>query len=127
GAIITELQAPDRTGAMASVVLGTNDLQAYLKGFPAAAAVIGRVANRIAKAQFTLEGVEYKLAANNGPNHIHGGRKGFAQVVWQAKALPVQQHAAAVQLSYISKDGEEGYPGNLTATVTYTLTDQNEL
>ena len=126
GAIITEINVPDRHGAMTNVVLGADNFDQYLKGVPAAA-VIGRVANRIAKARFTLDGVEYKLAANNGSNHIHGGRKGFAQVVWQAKALPAQQHAAAVQFSYISKDGEEGYPGNLTATVTYTLTDQNEL
>jgi aldose 1-epimerase len=126
GAIITEINVPDRHGAMTNVVLGADNFDQYLKGFPAAA-VIGRVANRIAKARFTLDGVEYKLAANSGPNHIHGGRKGFAQVVWQAKTLPTQQHAAAVQFSYFSKDGEEGYPGNLTATVTYTLTDQNEL
>ncbi len=127
GAIITEIQAPDRTGAFTNVLLGTNNLDAYLKGFPAAAAVIGRFANRIAKARFTLDGVEYKLAANSGQNHIHGGRVGFAKVLWDARALPSRPREAAVRLSYLSNDGEEGYPGNLTARVTYTLTEENEL
>jgi aldose 1-epimerase len=126
GAILTELQVPDRHGALTNVVLGADNLESYLKGFPAAA-VIGRVANRIAKARFTLDGVEYQLAANSGQNHIHGGRKGFAQVLWQARPLPPGPHAAAVQFTYLSKDGEEGYPGNVTVTVTYTLTDDNEL
>ena len=126
GATITELQAPDRNGAMTNVVLGANTLQEYLKGVNAAA-VIGRVANRIAKARFTLYGVEYNLAANNGPNHIHGGRVGLAKVVWQAKALPVGEREAAVQFTYLSKDGEEGYPGDLTVKVTYALNDDNEL
>ncbi len=126
GAIITEIRAPDRSGAMTNVILGAATFEQYLNGFPGSAAVIGRVANRIAKARFTLDGVEYKLAANNGLNHIHGGRKGFAQVVWQAKPLPAGQHDAAVQFTYLSKDGEEGYPGNLTVKVTYTLTDDNE-
>jgi len=126
GATLTELQAPDGNGALSNVVLGATTLEPYLKGFNAAA-VIGRVANRIAKARFTLDGVEYTLAANNGPNHIHGGHVGFAKVVWQAKALPVGPRDAAVQFTYLSKDGEEGYPGNLTVKVTYTLTDDNEL
>ena len=127
GGIITQVQVPDRNGALKNVVLGADSLDQYLKGFPGAAALIGRFANRIAKARFTLDGVEYTLAANNGPNHLHGGRQGFSQVVWQAKALPTGPHDAAVQLTYLSKDGEEGYPGNLTVTVTYTLTDDNEL
>ncbi len=127
GAILTELDVPDRHGATTNVVLGAESLDDYLKGFPAAAAVIGRVANRIAKAEFTLDGKPYKVAANNGRNHIHGGRKGFGQVVWEGKALSTQDNAAAVRLTYHSKDGEEGYPGNLTVMVTYTLTDQNEL
>jgi aldose 1-epimerase len=126
GATVTELQAPDRNGAMTNVVLGANTLDEYLKGVNAAS-VIGRVANRIAKARFTLDGVEYKLAANNGPNHIHGGNVGFAKVNWQAAALPESKGEAAVQFTYLSKDGEEGYPGNLTVKVTYTLTDGNEL
>jgi aldose 1-epimerase len=127
GAIITEVQAPDRHGAMTNVVLGAPTLDAYLKGFNASAAVIGRVANRIAKARFTLDGVEYKLAVNNGPNHLHGGRVGFGNVVWQAKPLAAGEQEAAVQFTYFSKDGEENYPGNLTVTVIYTLTDENEL
>src|SRR6266516_4694638 len=127
GAIITEIKAPDRHGAVTNVVLGAGDFDQYGKGFPAAAAVIGRFANRIARARFTLDGVDYKLAANNGPNHLHGGAKGFALVVWQSKALPAGQHEAAVQFAYLSKDGEEGYPDNLTVKVTYTLTDENEL
>src|SRR6266853_683346 len=127
GAIITEIKVPDRHGAMTNVVLGADDFEQYRKGFPTSAAVIGRVANRIARARFTLDGVEYKLAANNGPNHLHGGPKGFAQVVWQSKALPASQHDASVEFTYLSKDGEEGYPGNLTVKVTYTLTDDNEL
>ena len=127
GATLTELQVPDRNGALTNVVLGADSFDQYLKGFPASASVIGRVANRIAKARFTLDGVEYKLAANSGPNHIHGGRIGFAQVLWHAKALPAGERRAAVQFTYLSRDGEEGYPGNLTVTVTYTLTDDNEL
>ena len=126
GAIITELQAPDRNGVMTNVVLGAGTLEEYLKGVNAAA-VIGRVANRIAGAKFTLDGVEYKLAANNGPNHIHGGRVGFAKVVWQAESLPAGERGASVRFTYLSKDGEEGYPGNLAVKVTCTLSDDNEL
>ena len=126
GATITEINVPDKAGSITNVVLGANSLEQYLNGFPAAS-VIGRVANRIADARFTVDGVEYKLAANNGRNHIHGGRVGFAQVLWQAKALPPGKHEAGVEFSYLSKDGEEGYPGNMKVTVTYTLTDDNEL
>jgi aldose 1-epimerase len=85
------------------------------------------VANRIANARFTLDGGEYKLAANAAPHHIHGGTKGFGQVVWQAQPLPPAEHSSAVRFTYFSKDGEEGYPGNLTASVTYTVTDDNQL
>jgi len=126
GATITELQTRDRNGALTNVVLGASTLDEYVKGVNAAA-VIGRVANRIAGAKFTLDGVEYKLAANNGPNHIHGGRLGFAKVAWQAEALPIGERAASVRFTYLSKDGEEGYPGNLTVKVTYTLSDDNAL
>lgn len=128
GAIISDLQAPDRNGAFTNVVLGADSLDGYFgRGAVPSAAVIGRVANRIAGARFTIDGVEYKVTANAGTNHIHGGRKGFANVAWQAQALPVAKEQAAIRLTYLSKDGEEGYPGNLTATVTYTLTDNNEL
>lgn len=126
GAIITELQAPDRNGKMANVVLGAETMEAYNNGFNASAAVIGRVANRIAKARFTLDGKEYKLAANNGPNHLHGGRVGFGNVVWEGEAQPAGKNQASVKLTYHSTDGEEGYPGNLTVIVTYTLNDRNE-
>ena len=126
GATITEVLAPDRTGALTNVVLGAPDLESYLNGFAGSASVIGRFANRIAKAQFTLDGVEYKLAANNGPNHLHGGRKGFARVLWEGRVLSPREHEAAVQFTYLSQDGEEGYPGNLNVKVTYTLTDENE-
>jgi aldose 1-epimerase len=128
GAIISDLQAPDRNGAFTNVVLGADSLDGYFgRGAVPGAVVLGRVANRIAGARFTIDGVEYKITANAGTNHIHGGRKGFASVVWQAQALPVAKGQAAVRLTYLSKDGEEGYPGNLTASVTYTLTDDNEL
>jgi aldose 1-epimerase len=127
GAIVTELHVTDRKGQYTNVVLGADDFEAYLKGFPASAAVIGRFANRIGQARFTLDGVEYKLAANNGPNHIHGGRRGFAQRVWVGEALPSRDSEAAIRLTYFSKDGEEGYPGNLRVSVTYTLTDDQEL
>jgi len=124
GATLTELQVPDKSGATTNVVLGAASLDEYLNGFSASAATIGRYGNRIAKARFTLDGVEYKLAANNGVNHLHGGPAGFAKRVWSGKALA---SGDAVQFTYASKDGEEGYPGNLTVKVTYTLTDANEL
>jgi aldose 1-epimerase len=126
GATLTELDVPDRDGQLGDVVLGFDDLEGYLKGHPFFGSTVGRVANRIAKGKFTLDGKEYKLAVNNGPNSLHGGRKGFDKVVW--KAEPVQKpDAAAVKFSFHSRDGEEGYPGNLDATVTYTLTNDNEL
>jgi len=127
GATITELQVPDRQGQLTNVVLGSEQLEPYLKGHPAAASVIGRFANRIAKARFTLDGVEYKLAANHGANHIHGGNRSFSRVLWQAEQVPAGGGTVAVRFTYFSKDGEEGYPGNLTVSVTYTLTDENEL
>ncbi len=123
GATITELQIPDRNGARTNVILAGPDFQSYLKGFGGAAAVMGRYANRISKARFTLDGVEYKLAANNGKNHLHGGPNNFSKVLWQARF----SGSRGVVFTHFSKDGEEGYPGNLTVKVTYTLTDQNEL
>jgi aldose 1-epimerase len=124
GATIVELNVPDRKGTVTNVVLGAPTLDRYLKGFPAASSIMGRVANRIAKARFSLDGVEYKLSANNGPNHLHGT---FGKVVWQGRGLTPGKHDASVQLTYLSPDGEEGYPGNVKVTVTYTLNDDNEL
>jgi aldose 1-epimerase len=126
GGIIVSLEMPDRTGKLADVVLGFDSLDGYLGEHPYFGALIGRYGNRIAKARFTLNGVEYKLKANNGENALHGGLKGFDKVVWGAKEFS-QRGLRGVELSYLSKDGEEGYPGNLSVTVRYTLTDDNEL
>jgi aldose 1-epimerase len=126
GAIIKELRAPDRDGNFTNVLLTADTLQKFLR-FGGPAAVIGRVANRIAGAQFALDGTTYKLAANNGKNTIHGGRKGFAQAMWTVEEVPQKAGESAVKLTYLSKDGEEGFPGNLKTSVTYTLTDNNEL
>jgi aldose 1-epimerase len=123
GTIITELHVPDRKGAMGDLVLGFDNLAQYVKGHPCFGCTVGRVANRIAKGRFTLDGKTYTLAINNGPNHLHGGLKGFHMKVWKAEA----QSGAAVKFSYTSPDGEEGYPGTLAAAVTMTLTNANEL
>jgi aldose 1-epimerase len=127
GATLTELRVPDRNGKAGNVVLGFDNLDRYLKRHPFLGATTGRVANRIGKARFTLDGKEYTLAANNGRNHLHGGNKGFDKVVWQAKPLPATDREVAVQFTYLSQDGEEGYPGNLSVTVIYALTEDNEL
>jgi aldose 1-epimerase len=126
GGIVTSLQVPDRNGNFADIVLGCDSLDEYIKGSPYFGALIGRFGNRIAKGKFTLDGVEYTLATNNGPNHLHGGIKGFDKVVWNAKQMQTDQ-GPALKLTYRSRDGEEGYPGNLSCTVIYTLTNNNEL
>ncbi|HYX32661.1 MAG TPA: aldose epimerase family protein [Oligoflexus sp.] len=126
GAILTELWVPDRQGQFADVVLGFENLEGYLGESPYFGATIGRVANRIANGKFTLDGKEYTLATNNGPNSLHGGNQGFDKVVWEAEPLEVA-NGSAVKFNYLSPDGEEGYPGNLNTTVVYTLTDDNEL
>ncbi len=126
GGIIIEIQATDRNGKTASVLLGAKSLDEYLHGFAGSAALIGRFGNRIANARFTLDGREYQLAANNGKNHLHGGIKGFASQIWTGKTVAAKGNQSAVELTYLSKDGEEGYPGNLTVKVTYTLNDNNE-
>jgi len=126
GCIITSLKIPDRTGKFADVVLGYDALEGYLKDSPYFGAVVGRYGNRIAKGQFTLNGKTYKLATNNGPNHLHGGNKGFDKLVWNA-APKTTADGVGVTFTRRSPDGEEGYPGSLQATVTYTLTDKNEL
>jgi aldose 1-epimerase len=126
GAIIKELQVPDRNGNLTNVLLTTDSLERFQRGFNGAAAIIGRVANRIAGAQFQLDGTTYKLTPNERKNTIHGGRKGFAQSVWTIEGVPKDNSASWVKLTYLSKDGEEGFPGNLKTTVTYSLTDSNE-
>lgn len=126
GGIVTSIMAPDKNGELDDVVLGFDTLEKYLEGHPYFGAIVGRYGNRIAKGQFTLTGVTCKLAANNGENHLHGGIKGFDKVVWKAKEIK-RENEVGVRLSYLSKDGEEGYPGNLSAVVTYTLTIDNEL
>ena len=126
GALLTEMRAPDRDGKVGNVTLGFDNLDAYLAGHPFFGATAGRYANRIAKGKFSLDGKEYTLKTNNGPNHLHGGEKGFDKVVWTAKPLEGPD-GPAVEFSYRSADGEEGYPGNLDIAVTYTLTHDNEL
>jgi len=126
GALLTELHVPDKAGKPADVVLGFKSLDRYEGAHPYFGATIGRVANRIAKGKFKLLGQEYTLATNNGPNHLHGGLKGFDKRVWKAQPVSVGG-VPAVRFTYASADMEEGYPGALTATVTYTLTHANEL
>ena len=128
GAMLTEIQAPARDGVFTNVIPSANSFDAYLHNtFSAQAQTIGRVANRVANARFTLDGVEYQLDANLGRNQLHGGTNGFGRRMWQAQMLPPGAHDAAVRFTIFSKDGEDGYPGNLTSTVTYTLTDDSEL
>lgn len=124
GAIITSLRVPDRNGTAADVVLGFDSLAGYLKDPPYFGAIVGRYGNRIARGQFTLEGKTYRLATNNGPNHLHGGNRGFDKVVWSGAPLKT---GTGVVFTRTSADGEEGYPGSLTVSVTYTLTNKNEL
>ncbi len=126
GGVVTELDTLDRHDKMGDVVLGFDNLKSYLAGDPYFGAIIGRVANRVAKGHFKLDGKEYTLAKNNGPNALHGGLKGFDKVIWKAEPVETKD-GAALQLSYLSPNGEEGYPGNLKVTVTYTLTNNNAL
>jgi aldose 1-epimerase len=126
GAILTELHVPDRRGKTMDVVLGFDDLPGYLTDHPYFGATIGRVANRVARGEFTLGGKAYTLAVNNGPNALHGGKKGFDKVVWKAAEVR-RPDGPAVGFEYLSKDGEEGYPGNLAARVVYTLTNDDSV
>lgn len=126
GGIVVSFKVPDRNGVMGDVVLGYDKLDDYIKNNPFFGCLVGRYGNRIAKAKFTLNGKEYRLAQNNGQNAIHGGLKGFDKVVWQATARSTAK-GPCLELHYLSKDGEEGYPGNLAVTATYTLTDDNGL
>lgn len=127
GAILTAVEVPDRAGKLENITGSFPSLDDYLVNAPYFGGICGRVANRIGDAKFTLEGKEYTLEANNGPNHLHGGTVGFMRRVWQAKELEGTQGAVGVELVYVSPDGEEGYPGALTSTVTYSLNDNDEL
>ena len=131
GAIVTHLIVPDKDGTFEDVVLGFSDAKSYWtepykSNCCYLGAIVGRYGNRIAKGKFTVDGNEYSLATNNGPNHLHGGIKGFDKVVWDSEGLETEQ-GPAVKLSYLSADGEEGYPGNFRIEVIYTLTNNNEL
>ncbi len=123
GGIVSELHVPDRDGKPGDVVLGFDTLDGYLKGHPYFGATVGRFANRIAGGKFSLEGKDYTLAVNNGPNTLHGGLKGFDKAVWKVE----KSTDSSLALSYLSKDGEEGYPGNLTVHVTFTVTKDDAL
>lgn len=127
GGIVVSLKTPDKSGKFDDVVMGYDTLDAYITRNPFFGALVGRYGNRIAKGKFSLNGKTYSLATNNnGVNHLHGGIKGFDKVVWAAKALETS-NGPALQLSYLSKDGEEGFPGNLSVTATYTVTPDNAL
>lgn len=126
GAIITSIIVPDRNGKMGDIVLGFDSLSGYTAANPYFGALVGRYANRIAKGKFVLDGREYTLAVNDGPNHLHGGIKGFNKVVWEGKEFS-DTTRAGITLTYLSKDNEEGYPGNLQVTVTYSLDNHNQL
>jgi aldose 1-epimerase len=126
GGIVTELHVPDRTGTFADVVLGFESLDGYVAGHPYFGAIVGRVANRIRNAEFTLDGARYTLAANDQPHHLHGGTNGWDMVVWTAKTADTAD-GPSIELTYVSKDGDEGYPGTVTARTVYTLTHNNEL
>src|SRR5262249_41239509 len=126
GATIVSIKTPDRAGHPEDIVTGFDTLEGYLSRSRYFGAVVGRYANRIANARFTLDGKTYELAANNGRNHLHGGRRGFDKVAWKGTRFE-RNGNAGVTLTYVSRDGEEGYPGTVNVTVTYTLTAQNEL
>jgi aldose 1-epimerase len=125
GGIVTRLLAPGRDGQADDVVLGFSDLDSYLAGHPYFGAITGRVAGRTANAAFTLDGCTYQLARNDPPNHLHGGIVGFDKRLWNASPVVRMDGAPSLQLKYLSPDGEEGYPGNVSVAVTYTVTDDN--
>jgi aldose 1-epimerase len=126
GATVVSLKVPDRKGEFADVVLGYDSYEGYLRNSAYIGAIVGRYANRIARGRFSLNGVDYKLAVNNGENHLHGGNVGFDQVLWEARPSKTR-NGTGLTLSYLSPDGEEGYPGKLSVGVIYTLTSSNEL
>jgi len=127
GATLVSLHVPDRDGSLGDVVLGFDTLEGYVNQTAYLGSTVGRYANRIARGKFTLDGTEYTLATNNGPNHLHGGLKGFDKRVWETQEAVAAEDDAWVKMTYLSPDGEEGYPGSLRCTVTYTLTNGDEL
>lgn len=126
GGIVVTLLMPDRNGRMGDIVLGYDNLQGYIDKTPYFGCLVGRYGNRIGDAKFTLDGTTYTLAKNDGPNSLHGGAKGFDKVVWSGRSVE-SKDGAALELTYLSRDGEEGFPGNLKVTAVYTLTNDNEL
>lgn len=130
GAIIQSVRTPDKSGTSELITLGFGEATGYTnmeEKDPYFGAICGRFSNRIAGGKFTLDGKEYELATNNGPNHLHGGNRGFNDKLWQARELPSTDDQVAVELTYVSPDGEEGYPGQLTVKVIYSLNNKNEL
>jgi aldose 1-epimerase len=126
GATVTELHVPDRNGELADIVLGFGELDGYLQRSPYFGATCGRIGNRIALGKFDLDGRHYAVATNDGPHHLHGGTKGWDKVVWEAAPAETRK-GPSIAFSYVSNDGEEGYPGTVTARAVYTLTNENEL
>ena len=127
GAILVDMEVPDRNGKLADINLGFDELDSYIKRNPLFGAVVGRYANRIENARFAIDGVEYKITPNAGKNHIHGGnKKRFDKVVWKGEGFQTDK-GVGVRFTFLSRDGDEGFPGNLNCTVTYTLTNKNEL
>jgi aldose 1-epimerase len=126
GAIISSVRAPDRAGNLGEITLGFDTLEEYLAGHPFFGAICGRVANRIAAGKFSIDGQEFTLATNNGPNHLHGGERGFDKAVWHAEPIETDD-AVGVKLTHRSPAGDEGYPGNLSVTVVYTLSGADTL
>jgi len=126
GAIVTSIKVPDRDGKLADIVLGYDSLSGYLGDNAFLGAIVGRYGNRIGKGKFKIDGEEYQVTVNDGENHLHGGKVGFNKVLWDAKVVSSTAEPA-LALTYVSPDGEEGYPGTVTLTVTYTLTNKNEL
>ncbi|MDQ2843116.1 MAG: galactose mutarotase [Acidobacteriota bacterium] len=126
GGRLVNLRTPDRTGKLGDIVLGFDSLDGYLKKNPYFGAIVGRYANRIANGRFSLDGQTYTLARNDGQNSLHGGLKGFDKVVWESREMS-EETEPALELTYLSEDGEDGYPGNLRATVRYSLSDSDEL
>ena len=125
GCVVVSLKTPDKNGDFEDIVLGFDTIDQYIKESPFFGAIVGRYGNRIAKGSFELDGVTYTLAINNGPNHLHGGVKALDKVLWEAEENPTDE-GPSIKFTYLSPDGEEGYPGNLIITVVYTLTNNNE-